>query len=128
MCPSGAICLPADWVFLSVSLYYKNPTKCVGLVQNRHHYHLIEYKLFTPWYSSKIAHLTLNNNQSLILLLVLWSNNQIAESSFNTLIYDWNGQNELYIVLLFTPGFWWSPCFYIVLLFTPGFGEVRVFT
>jgi len=27
--------------------------KHVGLVQNRYYYHLIEYNLFSPWYSWK---------------------------------------------------------------------------
>ena len=45
----------------------KNPTKHVGQVQSKHHYHLIECNLFSPWYSWKIAHLALNNNHSLKL-------------------------------------------------------------
>ena len=47
MCPSGVTCIPT--------------TKCVGLVQSRHHYHLIKGNLFSPLYSWKIAYLALNN-------------------------------------------------------------------
>jgi hypothetical protein len=36
-----------------------------SLVQSGHHHHFIEYNLFSPWYSWKIAHLALNNNHSL---------------------------------------------------------------
>jgi hypothetical protein len=32
-----------------LSAYYKNPTKCIGLVQSRHHHHdIIESTLFSP--------------------------------------------------------------------------------
>jgi hypothetical protein len=51
LCLSGMTCL---------LVYYKNPTKHVGLVQ-RGHLHLIESKLFSPWFSWKIAHSMLNN-------------------------------------------------------------------
>jgi len=43
MCPSGTTCLSADCCFSELALHYKNPTKCVGLVQRGHHHHLIEY-------------------------------------------------------------------------------------
>ena len=36
MCRSGATCLFVDCCFSE--LHYKNPTKCVGLVQSGHHY------------------------------------------------------------------------------------------
>ena len=62
MCPSGATCLPAD--FISVSEHYKNPPQRVGLEQNGPHGH-IEMNLFSPWYSWKIAELALNNNHLL---------------------------------------------------------------
>ena len=43
--------------------HYKNPIKCVGLVQSGPHHHLIENQLvLLPWYSWKIAEL--NNNHS----------------------------------------------------------------
>ena len=50
MCQSGEVYL---WTVASVSLHYKTTTKPVGLVQSRHHYHLIKYNLFLPWYSWK---------------------------------------------------------------------------
>ena len=34
-------------------------------VQSRHHYHIIEFNLFSPWHSWKIAHLAFKNNHSL---------------------------------------------------------------
>ena len=37
MCSSGATRLPADCQCFSELALYKNSTKCVGLVQNRHH-------------------------------------------------------------------------------------------
>ena len=40
MCPSGAICLPADCCFNELALQKSN--KRVGLVQSRPHHHLIE--------------------------------------------------------------------------------------
>jgi hypothetical protein len=43
MCPSGTTCLSADCCFSELALHYKNPTKCVGLVQRGYHHHLIEY-------------------------------------------------------------------------------------
>jgi hypothetical protein len=43
----------------------KNPTE-----QSRHHHHLIDCNLYTWWYSWNIAHLALNNNQSLTLLSI----------------------------------------------------------
>jgi len=38
MWPSGGTCLPVDCYFSELALY-KNPTKCVGPVQNRHHHY-----------------------------------------------------------------------------------------
>ena len=43
-------------------------TKRVGLIQRGHHYHLIECNLVSTWFSWNIAHLTLSNNHSLILV------------------------------------------------------------
>jgi hypothetical protein len=45
MCQSGETCLPTD---CCLSKHYKNPIKCVGVVQDGHHYHLIECSLFLP--------------------------------------------------------------------------------
>jgi len=42
----------------------KNPTKRVGLILSRHQHYFIDCNLFSPWYSWRIAHLALNNNQS----------------------------------------------------------------
>ena len=42
---SGAICLPHGLLF-----YYKNSTKHVGLVQNRHYHHLVKNNLFLACY------------------------------------------------------------------------------
>jgi hypothetical protein len=42
MCPGGATCLSADQTVVSVSYFYKNPTKRVGQEQSGHHHHLIE--------------------------------------------------------------------------------------
>ena len=41
----------------------------VGLVQSRYHYKPIEYELFSPWNSWYIAHLVLNHDHSLTLML-----------------------------------------------------------
>jgi hypothetical protein len=54
MCSCGATCLSADCCFSDIALY-KNPTKHVGLVQKGPH-HVIKCKLFSPWYSNKIAY------------------------------------------------------------------------
>ena len=45
--------------------YRKNPITHIGLVQNKHHHHFMECKLFLSWYSWKVAHLALKNNHSL---------------------------------------------------------------
>jgi hypothetical protein len=52
---------------------YKNPTKCVSLVQIGHCCHPMECNLFSPWYSWKIAHLTLNSNHSILWLIIFAS-------------------------------------------------------
>jgi hypothetical protein len=45
------------WIVVSVSYYYKDPIKRVGLVQREdHHFH--EY-VFSPWLSWKIVHMAL---------------------------------------------------------------------
>jgi hypothetical protein len=33
---------------VSVNLYYKDPTKHVGLIQSKRYHHLIEFNLFSP--------------------------------------------------------------------------------
>ena len=40
----------------------------IDLIQSRHHYHLVEYNLFFPWFTGswKFAHWALNYNYSLI--------------------------------------------------------------
>ena len=38
---------------------WKNPTKRVGLLPNKHHHPIIKFKLSSLWYSWEIAHLTL---------------------------------------------------------------------
>jgi hypothetical protein len=46
-----------ELLFQWSNILKKNPTKCVGLVQSRPHYHLMKINLFSPWYSWKIAKL-----------------------------------------------------------------------
>ena len=76
--------LTIDGCFSELALY-KNTTKHVGLVQSRHHCHLIEYNLFSSWHSwtrnvciTKYAHLyKLSNSKNYIYSngdLDLWPN------------------------------------------------------
>ena len=82
ICSIGETCGP-----VSVSQHYENPTKRVGLVQSGHQYYLIEYNLFLPGYSWKMAHLLLNNNHSffdrLVWVIIVTSINFSATSPYN---------------------------------------------
>ena len=63
MCMSGATCLTEDCCFQS-SITKTIPTRRVGLVQNRHHLHIIKSNLFLPWYCWKkllMRHLLIMN-------------------------------------------------------------------
>ena len=59
----------------------KNLTMCVGLIQSGHHHHLIKCKLFSLWFSWSVAHLTLNNNRSLTLGRLDYTNDSSRCSS-----------------------------------------------
>ena len=56
-----SVCLSADFWFSGLALL-KNQL-CL-LVQSGHN-HVIEFNIFSPWYSWKIVYLALSNNQSL---------------------------------------------------------------
>ena len=67
---------------------YKNPTKCVSLVQIGHCCHPMECNLFSPWYSWKIAHLTLNSNHSILWLIIFASEGLRFGSPFSPPLAD----------------------------------------
>ena len=55
ICRSETTCLPTDCCFIDLALWKSNKACQVGLVQNGNCYLLIEYNLFSPWYSWKRA-------------------------------------------------------------------------